>query len=99
MTKLGCVLIAEDDENDRFFIEHAFREAAIQNPLQLANDGQAVMDYLAGVGDYADRNRYPVPCLLILDLKMPRKSGWDVLRWLRNESVLHRLPVIVFSSS
>lgn len=93
------ILLAEDDENDVFFFKRAVREAAIMNELFVARDGQEVIEYLCGTGEYSDRERYPLPCLLILDLKMPRKHGLEVLAWLRSQAAWKNLPVIVFSSS
>src|SRR4051794_12182666 len=94
-----CILQVEDDDNDVFFLQHAFQEAGITHSIQRAKDGQEAIEYLAGAGEFADRKRYPLPCLTILDLKMPRKGGLEVLEWLREESNLSSLPVIVFSSS
>lgn len=99
MTDSSCILLAEDDENDVYFLKRAFCDAEIGNPLQVVHDGQEAIDYLAGANHFADRDRYPIPCLLILDLKMPRRTGMDVLRWLRSQPVLTCLPVIVLSSS
>ena len=99
MRHVYCLLIAEDDDNDVFFLQNAFKEADIQNPLQIVHDGQEAIDYLAGNGEFADRSKYPLPYLLILDLKMPRITGMDVLEWLQSQPELRCLPVIVFSSS
>jgi CheY-like chemotaxis protein len=93
------ILLAEDDDNDVFFFQRAVREANIRNELCVVRDGQEVMDYLTGTGRFADRAQYPLPCLLILDLKMPRKTGMEVLQWLRTAAPFSTLPVIVFSSS
>jgi CheY-like chemotaxis protein len=82
-----------------FLLRRAFEDAKIQNPLYVARDGQEVIDWLAGAAKFSDRAKYPVPCLLILDLKMPRKSGIDVLEWRRRQPILNCLPVLVFSSS
>jgi CheY-like chemotaxis protein len=93
------ILLAEDDDNDVFLLKRAFANAEIRNPLYVAPDGQAVIDYLSGVGNFANRNEYPLPSLVILDLKMPKRSGMEVLQWLRSQPVLHCLPVIILSSS
>ena len=93
------MLLVEDDDNDVFFFKKAIRDAGIQNELWVVRDGQEAMDYLTGDRHFADRTMYPLPCLIILDLKMPRKTGIDVLRWLRREPYLNMIPVIVFSSS
>ena|ERR1051325_3497436 len=96
---MSPLLIAEDDENDVFFLRHAFGQAEITNPLHVARDGQEAIEYLAGEGKYSDRAQHPKPCLLILDLKMPRRNGVDVLKWKREQPQLDCLPVIVLSSS
>jgi CheY-like chemotaxis protein len=94
-----CILQVEDSHNDILLLQHAFRAAGITNPLQTVRDGQAAMDYLSGAGKYADRNRYPLPCLVLLDLQLPRIMGLNVLKWIRHEHHLQTLPVIVFTSS
>ncbi len=93
------VLYAEDDANDVFFLRRAFQAAGIDNPIEVARDGQEAADYLARAGSGEQGLRLAWPCLFILDLKMPRLSGLEVLAWLRQKSHLPRVPVIVFSSS
>jgi len=93
------ILYVEDDPNDVFFLRNAFEAAEIRNPLQVAHDGQEAIEYLSGSGEFADRVRFPEPCLMLLDLKLPRQTGMQVLAWLRARSPLPHLPVIVFSSS
>ncbi len=93
------VLQVEDDEHDVFFLRRAFDEARVLNPLQVVYDGQEALDYLSGTGKFADRSAHPLPCLVLLDLKLPRKNGLEVLEWLRKESTLPPIPVIMFSSS
>jgi len=99
MTTAKPVLYAEDDENDVFLMERAFKQAGIVNPLHIATDGKLAIDYLSGSGLYANREQYPIPCLALLDLKMPGKSGFDVLKWLRTQPAISTLPVIVLTSS
>ena len=96
MRNQNCVLVAEDDPNDVFFLRRAFKEAAIELPLQIARDGEEAIQYLAGV--MRDRERL-APCLILLDLKMPQKTGMEVLAWLREQPILKCVPAIVFSSS
>jgi CheY-like chemotaxis protein len=93
------VLLAEDDPNDVFLLKHAFKSAQVSNPLQVVNDGQQAIDYLSGVGEFADRTLFPFPTLLVLDLKMPRKNGIEVLEWLKSHETLSSLPSIMLSSS
>jgi len=93
------ILVVEDERNDVFFLEYAFQMAGINNPLQAVEDGQEAINYLAGAGKYADRTKYPLPCMVLLDLKMPVKGGFDVLRWIQRQPDLQTLSVIVLSSS
>ena len=93
------VLLAEDDPNDVLLIQRAFQKTNIANPLQVVRDGEEAVAYLSGQHPYADRDRHPLPVLLLLDLKLPRKSGFEVLQWLRQQSRLKRLPVVVLTSS
>jgi CheY-like chemotaxis protein len=95
----GSFLVAEDDENDVFFLRRAFQQAKIENPLHVVGDGQEAIEYLSGEGKFSDRSLYPLPHLFILDLKMPRKTGLDVLEWLHEQPELRCLPVLVLSSS
>lgn len=93
------ILYVEDDKNDILFMQQIWKDAEVCNPLITVPDGQAAMDYLEGQGPYADRNLYPIPGLLLLDLNLPRKNGLEVLRWVRQHQVFHTLPVVVFTSS
>jgi CheY-like chemotaxis protein len=93
------VLIAEDDPSDVFLIQRAFTNAHVPATLHVVRDGQEAIDYLEGQASYADRNTYPLPDLLLLDLKMPRLNGFDVLHWLRQKPGLKRLLVTVLTSS
>ena len=99
VVKAYSLLLAEDDENDVFFVERAFKQAQISNPLHRVKDGEEAMAYLRGDGEYANRERFPIPNLILLDLKMPRKNGFEVIGWLRQQPGLRRLPVIVLTSS
>lgn len=94
-----AILLAEDDENDIFLMGRAFDRASIPNPLFVVRNGQEALDYLAGTGDYAQRDKFPLPGLLLLDLKMPWMDGFDVLNWLRTQSQFDSLPVVVLTSS
>lgn len=93
------VLLVEDDPNDVLLIQRAFRKANLVNPLHVAGDGEEAIAYLSGQGAYADRERHPLPILILLDLKLPRKSGHEVLAWLRQQPELKRLPAVVLTSS
>ena len=93
------ILLVEDEENDVFFLKNAFNEVGLLNPLQVVQDGQEAMDYLSGRGEYADRARFPLPCLTLLDLKLPRVMGLEVLKWMRTQPGLKTLLVIILTSS
>jgi CheY-like chemotaxis protein len=93
------LLVVDDNEDDVFFMQRAVAQAGIPNPIQVASDGQAAVDYLRGVGQFSDRQKYPLPCLVLLDLKLPGLAGLDVLRWLREQKQFEVLPVIILSSS
>ena len=92
------ILLAEDDENDIFLMGRAFERAGIPNPLVTVRNGQEAIDYLAGNGKYVDRKQYPVPGLILLDLNLPKKSGFEVLEWIRNTPKLNSILVICSSS-
>lgn len=93
------ILLAEDDENDIFLMGRAFDRAGLPNPLFVVRNGQQVIDYLAGTGDFAQRDKHPLPGLVLLDLKMPWMDGFDVLKWLRTHAQFDTLPVVVLTSS
>jgi CheY-like chemotaxis protein len=94
----GPVLYAEDDDNDVFLMKRAFRIAGLLNTLFVVSNGQHAIDYLAGTETYSDRLVYPLPSLVLLDLKMPLKSGFEVLSWIRSE-VGMGIPVLILTSS
>ena len=96
---LRPILAAEDDASDRIILEMAFQRAKLPYPLVVVHDGQEAVDYLCGNGQYADRAAHPLPALLLLDLKMPRMDGLDVLAWLAQQPDFKKLPVVVLSSS
>jgi CheY-like chemotaxis protein len=93
------VLLVEDDENDVFFMQRAFREAGIINPVSIVNDGREAIDYLSGNGKFSDRAVWPLPCLVLLDLKLPYVLGLDVLKWLRSQPQFKSVIVVVLTSS
>src|SRR5581483_4834593 len=79
------ILQVEDDQNDVFFLQKAMKKAGVENPIQVACDGQQAIDYLQGAGKFADRLQFPLPCLMLLDLKLPHVMGLDVLKWIRQQ--------------
>jgi len=95
----AVILLAEDEEDYVLLIKHAFAKANIPNPLHVVWNGQEVISYLKGDGKYSNRDEYPLPDLLLLDLKMPRTNGFEVLKWLRAQPSLSALRVLVLTSS
>ncbi len=93
------ILHVDDDSNDALLFQHACGKAGIGCNLQNVEDGDQAINYLRGSEPYADRKRYPVPNLVLLDLKMPRLNGFDVLAWVRGNHELRAVPVVVLSSS
>ncbi len=93
------VLAAEDEESDAMILKLAFRRAGLTNPLVVVPDGRDLIDYLQGHGPFANRAVHPLPVLLLLDLKMPRMNGFDVLAWLAAHPEFKHLPAVVLSSS
>ena len=93
------VLYVEDEENDVFFMRSAWKKAGLLNLLNVVMDGEQALEYLSGQGAFANREQYPLPALVLLDLKLPKISGLDVLKWIRQQPAIHTLPVIVLSSS
>jgi CheY-like chemotaxis protein len=99
MPEKQLILLAEDDENDAFLVRRALEAAGIVTPVYVVLHGDEVIAYLKGVGKYANRAEYPLPSLLVIDLKMPRKNGLEVLQWIRSEDTLRPLRVIVLTGS
>jgi len=93
------ILIAEDEDDEAFLLERALKKAAISNPVLRVKNGDEVIEYLSGSGCYGDRSQYPMPIIVLLDLNMPKKSGFEVLEWIRQQSSLKALAVDVFSGS
>lgn len=93
------VLLVDDDPDDRFIMNQAWHEAGVANPLMELADGAAALAYLAGTGDYADRARFPMPALVLLDISMPGYSGLDVLARVRASPETALLPVLMLTAS
>jgi CheY-like chemotaxis protein len=99
MSESQTILIVEDNPTDAMLIRRAFAKLNIANPVQVVADGDRAVDYLSGRDGYADRTQFPLPALILLDLKLPRRSGLEVLEWLRSQDGLRRLPVVMLTSS
>jgi CheY-like chemotaxis protein len=95
----AVILIVEDLEDDIVLIRRAFAKAFLPNPVQVVRDGEEAVAYLRGVGKYSNRAEYPLPDLVLLDLKLPRMDGFEVLEWIRKEPGITALPVLVLTSS
>jgi CheY-like chemotaxis protein len=96
----STILIVEDDANDVLLIKRAFAKAGNANPIQVVTDGDQAVAYLKGDGQYEDRKAHPLPALVLLDLKLPRRSGLEVLEWIRSQEMsVRRIPVTMLTSS
>lgn len=95
----NLILLVEDCAEDASLVQVAFKKWGIHNPIRVVPDGEQAVDYLGGRGGFADREQNPVPCLAILDLKLPTMSGFEVLQWIRAQAGLENLPVVVLSGT
>jgi len=93
------ILHVEDDENDVFLFRRVFEQTGITSPLHVVTDGEMAINYLSGAGQFADREKYPLPCLVLTDLNLPKRSGLDLLQWIRRDPQLKKMVVVLFSSS
>lgn len=99
MTRSARILLVEDNRMDVELTLDAFREARLSNRVDIAESGRQALDYLFGLGQYADRDRYPLPDIILLDLKMPGVDGFEVLRRIKDAPLLRRIPTIILTSS
>jgi CheY-like chemotaxis protein len=95
----AVILLAEDEEDYVLLVKRAFSEAKITNPLHVVSTGQEAMAYLKGEGKYVNRDEYPLPDLLLLDLKLPGFSGFEIIGWARSQPGLAGLRIVVLTSS
>src|SRR5260370_4135363 len=93
------VVVVEDNPNDVLLLKRAFSKGGPELPLRFVRNGQEALDYLNGVDRFADRNLYPLPTLLVLDLKLPGIDGFDIIKWVRNEARFRDMRIVVLSSS
>jgi DNA-binding response OmpR family regulator len=94
-----AILVMEDDENDAILLRRALKRLNVQNPVHIVVDGEEGIAYLTGAGQYSDRTAYPFPGFIVTDLKMPRRSGMEVLKWLREHHEFRTMPILVLTSS
>jgi CheY-like chemotaxis protein len=99
MSKKLVILAAEDDPNDLELLRHVVGENGVAVNFQSADDGEQLIRYLRGEGQFADRDLHPIPDIVVVDLKMPRMNGFEVLQWLRQQPGLARIPAVVLSGS
>jgi len=93
------VLYVEDDMTDVFLLRRAWQQAGLPNPLHVVHDGQEAIDYLSGNAHYADRASHPFPALVLLDLNLPKITGFELLKWIRESPMIRALKVVVLSTS
>jgi CheY-like chemotaxis protein len=99
MNELSVILLVEDLENDIVIIRRSFQKAKLFNPVHVVRDGEEAIAYLLGEGKYSNRDEHPLPDLILLDLKMPKIDGFEVLEWIRAQPNLRSIPVLVLTSS
>jgi CheY-like chemotaxis protein len=92
-------MLVEDRQDDVILIRRAFLQARVFNPVVVVRDGEEAIAYLSGQGVYANRSLHPLPDFILLDLKMPKVDGFEVLTWIRAHPILRGLPVVVLTSS
>jgi CheY-like chemotaxis protein len=95
----ATILLVEDEPSDVFLMRRALKSAQVTNPMQIAGDGQEAINYLSGAGKFSDRAQFPVPSIIFLDLKLPYKTGFEVLDWIRGQEHLNQTLVMVLTSS
>ena len=99
MDETSTILLVEDNPDDAELLTYAFGKAGITNPIILVDDGEKAVRYVKGDADYSDRSEFPLPALILLDLKLPRHSGFEVLQVIRSTEATRRTPVVVLTSS
>ena len=95
----ASLLVIEDDPDALLLLKRAFRKVGLEAPLHVVVDGDAAVAYLAGEGEFADRRAHPLPTVILLNLKLPKRSGLEVLEWISKRPEIHRIPVIIVTTS
>ncbi|MBJ6119167.1 response regulator [Pontibacter sp. BT310] len=93
------ILIADDDAEDRMLVKEALEESRLNNNIQFVENGEELLDYLNNKGRFEDKDKYPTPGLILLDLNMPKKDGREALKEIKNEDHLRIIPVVVLTTS
>jgi CheY-like chemotaxis protein len=93
------ILLVDDDQNDVLLVQRAIKKAGLSYPIIHRHDGEEAIDYLSGKPPYSDRTKHPLPTLVLLDIKMPKLTGFDVLTWLQGRPELSKIPVIILTAS
>jgi len=99
MSEQALFLLVEDDENDIVLIRRSFIKANVLNPLHVVRTGEEAIEYLTGEGKYARRGEFPLPGLVLLDLKLGKMDGLEVLRWIRKQKGLSSIRVVILTAS
>jgi CheY-like chemotaxis protein len=94
-----AILLVDDDQNDVLLVQRALKKAGLDYPLIHRRDGEEAIDYLSGKPPYSDRAKHPLPTLILLDIKMPKMTGFDVLNWMRQQPSLATIPVVILTAS
>jgi len=97
--KTIVILVADDDADDRLLIKEAFEEARLLNPIHFVEDGEDLLDYLKRKKKYSNLVDTPLPGLILLDLNMPRKNGFEALKEIKSDEELKQIPIVVFTTS
>ncbi|MBC5774795.1 response regulator [Pontibacter sp. KCTC 32443] len=93
------ILIADDDAEDRMLVKEALEESRLNNNIQFVENGEELLDYLHNRGKFTDKDQYPTPGLILLDLNMPKKDGREALKEIKNDEHLRMIPVVVLTTS
>lgn len=97
--KQKVILLVEDDPNDVILVKRAMKKAEVKSKIKVVKDGEQAMDYLGGGAKYENRKEYPIPDMILLDLKLPKKSGLELLEWVDNQPKIRRIPIVILTSS
>lgn len=98
-SKKITILLVEDEPSHRIMIRKNIENQMVKNPIMEVEDGQSALDYIYGVGDYADRHTYPEPDLVLLDINMPKIDGFEVLERLKSDPDKRHIPIVMLTSS